>query len=258
MAKEEWIFHGMSLSQRGKWDVEEVLEGIGIPRYRGSDLQVPFSHGSRWIKKRFDRRKVVLSMWIKGKDREELDLHIDEFLRGIGSPGQHSLQRILRNGEVREAMGEVCTEIHFVRKGPGYAKFALEVELADPFFYGTTLQTDTRSITTGVLEWIHTNSGSAPCSDMIIKFQGPLANPVLRHKGSGIWVQFMGVIAAGETVVLDTGSFTCTEAVDNLISALYHGGDSHWMSLDTGMNELKIETGTSGGSVSIEYYPPFF
>lgn len=258
MAKEEWIFHGMSLSQRGKWDVEEVLEGIGIPRYRGGDLQVPFSHGSRWIKKRFDRRKVVLSMWIKGKDRPELDLHIDEFLRGVGSPGQHSLQRILRNGEIREAQGEVAAEIHFVRKGPGYAKFALEVELADPFFYGTSLQADTRSLTTGILEWTHTSSGSAPCSDLIIKFQGPLSNPILRHKGSGIWVQFMGVIASGETVVLDTGSFTCTKAGENLISALYHGGDSHWMSLDAGMNELKLETGTSGGSLSIEYYPRYF
>lgn len=258
MAREQWSFHGTDLSVRGKWDVEEVLEGIGIPPYRGSDLGVPFQHGKRWIKKRFDRRKVVLSMWIKGKDRVELDSHIDEFLRGIGSPGQHSLQRILRNGEVRQAQGEVCSEIHFVRKGPGYAKFALEIELADPFFYGTTLQVDSRSIVSPTLEWTHTNPGSAPCSDLIIKFQGPLANPILRHKGSGIWVQFMGVISTGEMVVLDTGSFTCNKAGDNLISALYHGGDSHWMSLDAGMNDLKLETGTSGGSVTIEYYPPYF
>ena len=258
MAKEQWIFHGMSLSQRGKWDAEEVLEGIGIPRYRGSDLQVPFAHGSRWIKKRFDRRKVVLSMWIKGKDRAELDLHIDEFLRGIGSPGQHSLQRILRNGEVREAFGEVCTEIHFVRKGPGYAKFALEVELADPFFYGTTLQVDVRSITTGVLEWTHTNSGSAPCSDLIIKFQGPLANPILRHKGSGIWLQIMGAIEPSETVVIDTANFACSKSGLNLISAVSHGGDANWMVLNAGMNELEVETAVTGGSITIEYYPPFF
>lgn len=258
MAREQWSFHGTDLSIRGKWDVEEVLEGIGIPPYRGSDLGVPFQHGKRWIKKRFDRRKVVLSMWIKGANRERLDQNIDEFLKGIGIPGIHSLRRVMKNGEIREAQGELCAPIHFARKGPGYAKFALEVELADLFFYETTLQADTRSIATGVLEWTHTNSGSAPCSDLIIKFQGPLANPILRHKGSGIWVQFMGVIAAGETVVLDTGSFTCTKAGDNLISALYHGGDSHWMSLDAGLNELKLETGTSGGSVAIEYYPPYF
>jgi hypothetical protein len=30
---------------------------------------VPFQHGKRWIKKRFDSRKVVLSMWIKGTSR---------------------------------------------------------------------------------------------------------------------------------------------------------------------------------------------
>ena len=258
MAREQWSFHGTDLSIRGKWDVEEVLEGIGIPPYRGSDLGVPYQHGKRWIKKRFDRRKVVLSMWIKGANRERLDQHIDEFLKGIGIPGIHLLRRVMKNGEIREAQGELCAPIHFARKGPGYTKFALEIELADPFFYGTTLQVDSRSIASPTLEWTHTNPGSAPCSDLIIKFQGPLANPILRHKGSGIWVQFMGVIASGETVVLDTGSFTCTKAGDNLISALYHGGDSHWMSLDAGMNELKLETGTSGGSVTIEYYPPYF
>lgn len=258
MAREQWSFHGMDLSARGKWDVEEVLEGIGIPAYRGSDLGVPFQHGKRWIKKRFDRRKVVLSMWIKGRNREELDQNIDEFLKGLGIPGIHPLRRVMKNGEIREAQGELCAPIHFARKGPGYAKFALEIELADPFFYGVVKHSDTRTVTGSTLAWTHTNPGSAPCSDMVIKLQGPLANPVLRHKGSGIWLQFMGAIEIGETVVLDTGSFTCAKNGSNLISALYHGGDTYWMILDAGSNELEIETTTTGGSITIEYYPPFF
>ena len=67
--------------------MEAVIEGIGIPKYRGNDLRVPFQHGNRWIKKRFDSRKVVLSMWIKGTDRADLDGNIDAFLTVIGKPG---------------------------------------------------------------------------------------------------------------------------------------------------------------------------
>ena len=77
---ENWTFNGFSLSSRGKWDVEAVIEGIGIPKFRGKDLQVPFQHGNRWIKKRFDSRKIVFSMWIKGTDRADLDQNIDAFM----------------------------------------------------------------------------------------------------------------------------------------------------------------------------------
>ena len=76
---ENWTFNGFALTSRGKRAIEEVIEGIGIPKYRGSDLQVPFQHGKRWIKKRFDSRKVVLSMWIKGSSRSDLDDNIDAF-----------------------------------------------------------------------------------------------------------------------------------------------------------------------------------
>ena len=142
---ENWTFNGFSLSARGKWDMEAVIEGIGIPKFRGNDLKVPFQHGNRWIKKRFDSRKVVLSMWIKGIDRADLDRNIDAFLTAIGKPGLHTLSRTLRSGETRLAQAELCSEIQFVRKNPGYAKFALELELPDPFFYGTEKTADVRT-----------------------------------------------------------------------------------------------------------------
>ena len=143
---ENWTFNGLSLSSRGKWDVEAVIEGIGIPKFRGSDLRVPFQHGNRWIKKWFDSRKVVLSMWIKGTDRADLDQNIDVFLTAIGQLGLHTLSRTLRSGETRLAQAELCAEIHFVRKNPGYAKFALELELPDPFFYAMDKTIDVRTV----------------------------------------------------------------------------------------------------------------
>ncbi len=255
---EQWNFNGFALSSRGKWDVESVIEGIGIPKFRGNDLQVPFQHGKRWIKKRFDSRKIVFSMWIKGTDRADLDTNIDAFLTAIGSPGLHTLSRTLRNGETRLAQAELCSEIHFVRKNPGYAKFALELELADPFFYGTGKSTDIRTVTATPLSWTHVNASSAPVTQIVITLAGPLSNPVLRNQNNGVWIQYLGTILSGESVVLDTKYFTCQQGEDNMISIVKHGGDAYWMILDAGNNSMALETDTTGGSVTLEYYPVFY
>jgi len=255
---ENWTFNSFSLSSRGKWDVEAVIEGIGIPKFRGKDLQVPFQHGNRWIKKRFDSRKVILSMWIKGTDRADLDQNIDAFLTAIGNPGLHTLSRTLRSGETRLAQAELCSEIHFVRKNPGYAKFALELELPDPFFYATGKAMDEKTIVSSPFVWTHANAGSAPTTEMVITLEGPLSNPVLRNRNNGIWIQYLGTIASGQSVVLDTKYFTCLQGDDNMISIVKHGGDAYWMILDAGNNTMELATETTGGSVTLEYYPAYF
>ena len=255
---ENWTFNGVSLSSRGKWDVEAAIEGIGIPKFRGNDLRVPFQHGNRWIKKRFDSRKVVLSMWIKGADRGDLDQNIDAFLTAIGTPGLHTLVRTLRSGETRLAQAELCSEIHFARKNPGYAKFALELELPDPFFYALSKATDVRTVSASPLVWTHANAGSAPATAMVITMEGPLSNPILKNRNNGIWIQYVGTIASGKAVVLDAKHFTCLQGADNMISIVKHGGDAYWMILDAGDNSMELETDKIGGKVTLSYYPAFF
>ena len=255
---ENWSFNGFSLSSRGKWDVESAIEGIGIPKFRGNDLRVPFQHGNRWIKKRFDSRKVVLSMWIKGTDRADLDNNIDAFLTAIGKPGLHTLSRTLRSGETRLAQAELCSEIQFVRKNPGYAKFALELELPDPFFYGTEKTADVRTGSISPIIWTHVNAGSAPATYMVITLEGPLSNPILRNKNNGVWIQYVGTIASGQVVVLDTKYYTCLQGDQNMISIVKHGGDAYWMILDAGENSMELVTDTVGGQVTLEYHPAYF
>lgn len=255
---EIWEFNGLSLTSNRKWDVESAIEGVGIPKYRGSDLQVPFQHGKRWVKKRFDRRKVVLSMWIKGTDRLDLDDNIETFLKAIGKPGLHTLVRTMRNGESRLAQAELCSEINFIRKNPGYAKFALEFELADPFFYGITLDTEMTSIGSKIQTWNHVYDGSAPCTAMKITLTGPLSSPRITNESNAVWLQYLGEIASGESVVIDTKYFKCTKGVDNMISAIKHGGDTYWMTFEYGTNQMKLETNTVGGSAKVEYYPAYF
>ncbi|ETA82289.1 phage tail domain-containing protein [Youngiibacter fragilis] len=258
MDRELWLFNGMTLSNHSKWDVEEVIEGIGIPKVRGSNLQVPFQHGTRWVKKRYDRRKMVFSMWIKGKDRSELDQNIDTFIRGVAKPGIHTLRRIGKNGEVREAQGELSSDINFVRKAPGYAKFALEIELPDPFFYGADEVIINETIGARTHNWIHEYMGTAPLISMEIKLVGPMTNPMLQNTNNGIWVQYLGVINTGESVVLNTRDFSCIKEGENVITTVKHGGDAYWMVFESGTNNLKLTTETTGGTVEFRYHPSYF
>jgi len=258
MGRELWIFNGVELTKYGKWDIEEIIEGIGVPKYRGSNLQVPFQHGNRWVKKRYDRRKVVFSMWIKGNNRIQLDNHIDEFIRGIAKPGIHTLRRILPDGEIRESFGELCSELNFVRKGHGYAKFALEVELPDPFFYGIELVSLNEMIGEKNHTWSHEYNATAPLNSMEIKFTGPITNPMLMNTNNGVWVQYLGNINSGEMVILNIKNFSCMKNGDNAISTVKHGGDAYWMIFESGTNNLKLTSDEIGGKVEVDYYPSYF
>ena len=93
---------------------------------------------------------------------------------------------------------------------------------------------------------------------MVITMEGPLSNPVLRNRNNDVWIQYVGTIASGKAVVLDTKHFTCLQGADNMISIVKHGGDAYWMNLDAGDNSMELETDTIGGKVTLSYYPAFF
>ncbi len=255
---ETWTYNGSALNVFGKWGIESVLEGIGIPDMRGGNTQIPFAHGTRWVKKRFDRRKVVLAMWIRGRDRTELDQNIDDFLRTFGRPGTHSLQRTLSSGTVREAQAELSSAIQMVRKAPNHVKFALELELADPFFYDTMETEETKTVTSSPLEWTHENPGTAVTVGLEIVLSGPLQNPLLRNRSNDVWLQYLAPIAADETVVIDTKAFTCVVGEENRMTALRHGGDAYWQVLQAGQNLLRLESDAAGGTVTLRYRPAYY
>ena len=102
------------------------------------------------------------------------------------------------------------------------------------------------------------NVGSAPATSMVITMEGPLSNPILRNRNNGIWIQYVGTIASGQSVVLDTKHFTCLQGEDNMISIVKHGGDAYWMILDAGSNSMELETDVIGGKITLSYYPAYF
>jgi phage-related protein len=93
---------------------------------------------------------------------------------------------------------------------------------------------------------------------MVITLEGPLSNPLIRNQNNSVWIQYLGTLASGETVVIDTKYFTCLKGNTNMISIIKHGGDSYWLILEAGGNSMELETDTIGGRVTFEYYPAFY
>lgn len=247
---ETWEFNGVSLNTKW-WNVENTQDGSGTIDLRGEDNQIPYKHGSRYKKKTFDSRSIMLNMWVAGPTMQDLDDNINTLSRLFGRRGRFPLCKIMRNGEVREALAEVYTGVSFPKRRPGFAKFVVEFELADPFFY-TESQTQKFSGATFTI----TNPGTAETDKVTIKLNGPLQKPRLTNTNNGIWFEYQGDIPDGESVLLGVEDFSCYKGDKNHIAFIKHGGDMKWLYLETGENNMTFNN--TSGSVDITFAPAYF
>ena len=266
---EKYSFDGVDLQTKA-WGIYEVSDGLGTPGFRGENIQIPYQDGKRWIKKRYSDRVLVFLMWVRAVDPttgvvptgktpdQVLYENIDVLSRLLGSPEQHVMEKQMPDGSTREAAVEILRPVKFSRKPLGLSKFALELSMADPFFYGTELYSDLQLISQSSFSWIHANPGTAPATKLSLVLTGPLESPKLECLETGTWIQYQGSIAIGETVTIDTADFTCEKDSLNVISAIKHGGDANWLMLAAGENHLTLISNATGGSCQITYFPAFF
>jgi len=256
--------------QTKAWGIYEVSDGLGTPGFRNENIQIPYQDGKRWIKKRYSDRVLTFLMWVRSVDpstgaipsgktlNQVLSENIDRLSQLFGSPGQHILAKEMPDGTTREAAVEILRPVKFSRKTHGLTKFALEISMADPFFYGTELYSDQQLILLPTFAWVHTNPGTAPATKISLVLTGPLESPKLECLETGTWVQYQGNIALGETVTIDVSDFTCEKDGLNMISAVKHAGDANWLMLSAGDNHLILTSSVTGGSCQILYYPAYF
>lgn len=273
---EKWYFNGVDLCSKA-WFVESVISGLGTPAVRGDNIQVPFMHGKRYRKKRFESKTIILSMWVVGLNPEtglyptdkefieQFDTNVNTLTRLFGKNGQFQLVRQTRDGKDLIAMAEIIKDVVFIPKYPGYAKFAVEFDLADPFFYPEDYEESTITITSSPQTINIDNPGTAETNSIIVKLHGPLANPRITNENNGIWIQFQGSVALGEMVVIDMKDYSCVKSsfphegeTENFISGIKHGGDMNWLALEAGANILTVTSDVTSGEVEILYYPAYF
>lgn len=58
--------------------------------------------------------------------------------------------------------------------------------------------------------------------------------------------------------MLNTRDFSRIKEGENVITTVKHGGDAYWMVFESGTNNMKLTTETTGGTVEFRYHPSYF
>lgn len=253
---DQWSFGGIDLSLAGAMNVVDLSDALGMPPVRGDNPEVPLREGRFHTEKMFDQRVITLGMYLVERSVIDLEARLQELKLLLGKRTRQTLQRTLADGSVRDVEAEV---MKFDPKldSPVSAKMTVDFLLAEPFFRSTAQVNDLQVVDASPLLYTLGNGGNAVDRSAIITLTGPLNYPKLTNTTSGVWVGYNDVIGLNNVVVIDSSKFTCLLGSTNRLDKLVHSGDAYFMAIAPGTNNMKLETLTTGGSVKIQFYPPY-
>ena len=232
------------------------------PPRRGSDIVIPFRHGSYSTGRKFyDPREVVLGILIMPFNTagavthaEGGSAHIRENKRNLFAElYANDLISVQRDEPAYPGAGIVTYEAMCyvadmtpVREAQGKLARLFIPRFISPDPFWRILPEQTSVGTPSV-----TNNGIAPVADMVITFTGG-TDPKLTNTTTGEWIQITDGMASPVTV--DVGLRTVTQG-GSPADALFTKSHDWWMEFVPGVNSLSL---TGGGSVSIDFYDKDF
>lgn len=255
------------------WNIDTLSGREGLPPRRGKNIPIPFRTGRVWTPKTYEERTINLSMWVKGSTEDGVipaegarakyndNLRV---LKRLFAPTQRqvSLERKLRfttGLETHTALAELANLMEPLNMGSRMANLNVDLRMADPWWYGVTQSTDVLAAGATI-----NNPGDVEATSMFITFVGPLTNPRLRNNSISptIDVRYLGTIAAGQTVVLDTTLFSAIDqGGSSVVGAVSHVGSLLWMMLIPGNNTMTLDNYTGGsvgsGKATVAFKPPY-
>lgn len=257
-----WEYDGIDLTRYG-YNVRLLGAPFRVPARRGENVVIPHKTGRLHVVKWMDENVQSLAMWVRdipaagGSSSEANMLANLDALRGLfARSGQHTLKG--QFGTVtRTALAEVVNQIDFEPQGrTNVYAFVVEFVIAGGLWLAeskttvgpTTISMVNQNITV-------TNAGTYKSEKAIFTLAGPLSNPKLTI--GSVWVQYTGAIAGGQSLVIDCGAWTALLAGADVSGNITHDGDLCWLPIPAGANTLAVTTGTTGGTVKVEFYPPY-
>lgn len=256
---EYWDVNGVSLHQFGFSIATLGGSRYALPPLRGTDMLVAYRPGQVWRPKLADSRTITLQMWVEGRDPASgvtaADPHLqfmDSFMairRLFWEPngGQVALTRRWRetiSGTptviAATAQAQIAGTMEPTMMGNAAATFAVDLLLADPYFYGD--------------EITQTISGSGtitnPGDDDAVAFGMSIdmaAGCTLTNTTPTPHVS----VTSASAVTLDLDSFSVSPG--SAAGGVTHTGARSWMGLQPGANAMTA----SGGSATIRFRPPY-
>lgn len=257
-----WEYDGIDLTQTG-YNVRLLGAPFVTPARRGDNVVVPGKPGRFYVPKQIDQRVQTLAMWaidepVGGGTESEANMLANlDVLRGLfARAGQHTLKQQFGSA-VRTATVEVVNQVTFEPKVGNLAYvFMVDFLMSDPLWYAETKTAfGPTTITMASQNITVTNAGTYQSEKAIFTLAGPLSNPKLTI--GSVWVQYTGAIAGGQSLVIDCGAWTALLAGADVSGNITHDGDLCWLPIPVGANTLAVTTGTTGGTVKVEFYAPY-
>jgi hypothetical protein len=178
---------------------------------------------------------------------------------GVPAPGS----RLLTAFTFAEMTGTMAPAM----TGRFRSEFQLDFTVADPYFYGSTVSVDLDD-SDPVYVWNDGHDVAAP-GFMQVDLYGPLTNPRITNLSTepDSWVQYNGVIAAGEHIRYVVNRFTCEQVVSsgtnvNKVNNISYYGARWWVNMLPGANKIQMTYANSGvgtihGTATIAFRPPY-
>jgi hypothetical protein len=263
------------------WNITTLGGRLGVPGVRGANVTVPGRPGAVHMDKEIDSQTYTLNMWALGCKRDgsfptdhESKYELDKNIRTLRS----LLFNVRR--QVKFTKRWFDADVNAVRSAVGYAEYAggldpamtgrtratfsVDLALTDPFFYEPQIELSVATSTQRT--WHVTPRGDWRTTAIVVKIQGPRVNPkitVTHPDGSQTWVQYLGTLAATDTLVIDVDAFTATltsgGSSRGVTGNIRHGGAAPWLTLEPGGDNTVLLESTSGvGAVSVYYQPVWF
>lgn len=267
--QELWYFNGVPLqSATGAWNITTMGGSrFGVPVLRGQNIAVPYRAGQAWRAKWPDARTVTLTMWADGQGTQSSYPSTDQRLafnnniqtlrqlfwyRGGGGSAQGQLQRnwYLTQGTNKlvtsTAMAEIAGSMDLTMNGRTSAGFAVDLLLADPYFYGAQqvqALSGATSVITGLGEGIAGEGWPTAVNAFTVKVTNACT---VNNTTAGVSFTFSGAGGPAYPVTIDILNQTAIDTNgNNWISDISHAGSRLWMCVLPGSNTISVSNGAT-------------
>lgn len=256
------------------------LSRESTPPLRGENIVVPGRAGSIFVPKVVASRVISLSMWVQGSDKDgfaptggsrvaEFQRNYKNLRRLLFTPDREVTitKRFREYGSdtliVATGKAQLGNPIQPTMNGRARAIFTVDLEMADPFFYGNEV---TVPAFTGVnQQQTITVPGDYRTSSIKLEINGARNSPriVTTAGGKTLDFRYNYSLGSGDKATVDVPSFeviTTPAAGSAFRSAglITHSGDPLWMSLAPGSNTLALTSSSGTGSIVVKYKPVWF
>ena len=254
-----WSYGGTALSTFGV--VTLMDDYMDIAERRGDNQVIPYRHGTTFVQKFYDERRITIGLAILSTSATAQDTLFDTMRALFALRTEQTLSCTREDSSVRNIQASVEKSLEVERITADFARVVVEFNCSSPYFRSSVASTDnTTTISTTDTAMVVDNIGTVEERDPTITLVGPLKNVIISSTDS-VTLTYTGTLASTDTVVIQTattGEYTATlNGASNVIGNVTHSGSSALLVLFPGTNNLGVKTETTGGTVKVAFYPPF-